>query len=113
MPLAWRQELEAIAYETGQSLEQVVCEAVAQYLGRTNELPLIAGSAGLPLNEDTLHDCDDEPDEIMASFLESEGFGEKVRQAIAPSATRLAGMPLTYEEIEQEPDEILYEFLEP
>lgn len=73
-------------------------------------------------------DIEDEPDEVLQSFLEPEprketafdrafqqnseqslAFGQNLGWAIQPSGKV---QPLTYEEIEDEPDEILYDFLD-
>lgn len=156
IPQSWQAELEAIAQQTGQSLEQVVYEAIAQYLGKgvpaqaiaalqnrlevveqrveqvdeallqslstrlTGLEQLVARSSlqeppvpsSAPLAIEAM-EPEDEPDEIMESFRESEGFQERVRRATAPSKARIHNAPMTYEEIEDEPDEILYDFIDP
>lgn len=157
IPLSWQAELEAIANQTGQGVDRVIYQAIAEYLGKTEvsasslqgmqhrlatvetqvskadeavmqvmmlstrlvaveqalaSLSVSKGPAPLVIPEDD--DIEDEPDEIMMSFLESEDFQTRAQQAIRPSpAHRELSQPLTYEDFENEPDEILYDFLEP
>ncbi|WP_088892199.1 hypothetical protein [Leptolyngbya ohadii] len=88
---------------------------------------------------DTSEDIEDEPDEVLLSFLEDDrasaspipsasdddpdvphpaelaaekaiALGRNLGWTIQPNGR---AQPLTYEEIEEEPDEILYDFLEP
>ncbi|MBD3882814.1 hypothetical protein IFO70_13660 [Phormidium tenue FACHB-886] len=151
IPLAWQLQLEAIAQRSGQSVEQLIYQAIGQFLGQaegnrvepaaldalqsldevklqlltlTTRVAMLERSVGVqadtarvgspistPEDEAPDDEIEDEPDEIMISFLESADFQERVQQAIAPSLS--SHQSLTYEDIENEPDEILYDFLEP
>jgi hypothetical protein len=108
IPLAWQMQLETIAQRTGQSVEQVIYQAIGRYLG---QLEILGQLERRSLESTPAEESDDEPDEILTSFSESDEFQERVRQAIAPSHS--PGESPLYEEIENEPDEILYDFLEP
>ena len=101
IPLEWQTQLETIAQRTGQSVEQVICQAIGRYLGQ-----MALRSPEIAPDEDEI---EDEPDEILTSFSESDEFQAQVRQA--SEAGRSSDQSL-YEEIENEPDEILYDFLE-
>jgi hypothetical protein len=114
IPLVWQIQLEAIAQRTGQTLEQVVYQAIdhylSQHLGQQLGQPDLRSSRIAPVGEFDDEEIEDEPDEILTSFAESDEFQAQVKQTIASNA--LADQ-LACEEIENEPDEILYGFLEP
>lgn len=149
IPLAWQLQLETIAQRSEQSVEQLIYQAIGQFLGQvennrvepaaldtqhtldevklqlltlTTRVTMLERSVGaqadmarsltpVPANETEEDEIEDEPDEIMVSFLESEDFQARVQQAVAPNLR--SHQPLAYEDIENEPDEILYDFLEP
>lgn len=109
---------------------------LAAVVGRLNRLEghVSQSPIAADLAADSAADSDeieDEPDEVMQSFLEPErrspaaksaerasdaaweeaiSFGQNLGWAIHPNGKV---QPLTYDEIEDEPDEILYDFLEP
>ena len=105
IPLEWQIQLETIAQRTGQSIEQVIYQAIGRYLGQPADQATLQSPEIAP-DEDEI---EDEPDEILTGFLESEEFQEQVRQT---SEAGRSSDPSLYEEIENEPDEILYDFLE-
>ena len=105
IPLIWQTQLETIAQRTGQTLEQVVYQAIGYYLGQVE----LRSPRVEPVGELDDEEIEDEPDEILTSFAESDEFQAQVKQTIASNA--LADQS-PYENIENEPDEILYDFLE-
>ena len=117
IPLVWQMQLETIAQRTGQTLEQMVYQAIGHYLGQSSGQSLsqleLRSPKSAPDEGLKEEDFEDEPDEILTSFLESDDFQERVRQAIAPQSVDQSADRSPYEEIEHEPDEILYGFLEP
>ncbi|MBD1911241.1 MULTISPECIES: hypothetical protein [unclassified Leptolyngbya] len=101
--------LQAIAQNTGLSLEDVMEKAIAFYLNRFSSLPP-SMSAGL-----SYEDLESEPDEILSDFLD---VGSSRVLPTIPSSTdpdfSVTKRPPTYEsEDDDEPYEILPGFLEP
>ncbi|HEY9644513.1 MAG TPA: hypothetical protein V6C57_28715 [Coleofasciculaceae cyanobacterium] len=168
IPQAWQAEIQAIANQAGCSAEQIIYEAIAQYLGKGNQHSHLAAhnvaeeqkrleqrladmehrslkaDAALmqvmtlstrvaALEQAQLlqriktevptvgvedvgveEDAEDEPDEILTSFLESDDFQERASQSVSlPRVLKHQSLPLTYEDFEDEADEILYDFIEP
>jgi hypothetical protein len=110
IPLIWQTQLETIAQRTGQTLEQVIYQAIGHYLGQhLGQLDLRSPRIA-PVGELDDEEIEDEPDEILTGFAESDEFQAQMKQTIA--ANTLADQS-PYEDIENEPDEILYGFLEP
>ncbi len=109
IPQSWQIDLENLAQQTGQSVEQVIYQAIAQHLDKhLNKMQDL-------YPED---DIEDEPDEILIGFLESDDFQDRLQQAIDPavsktSAPSQADKEYADEEYEDEPSEILYDFIEP
>ncbi|NJR64658.1 MAG: hypothetical protein HC772_03950 [Leptolyngbyaceae cyanobacterium CRU_2_3] len=171
IPKTWQAEIQALARQAGHSPEQVIYEAIAQYLGKSsgkssskskgqnNSTPhvLTEVQQRLEIVEHRSHkadeamiqvlaltvrvaaleqviqlarltprsldfkptdeeDPDDEPDEILTSFLESEDLQDRVTQTTRSSAN---SQNLTTsrtdedEDMEDEADEILHDFIEP
>ena len=109
IPQSWQTDLENLAQRTGQSVEQVIYQAIAQHLNKhLSEMQDL-------YPED---DIEDEPDEILVGFLESDDFQGRLQQAIDPAIFQVSmpkvSMPSQMaEEYEDEPGEILYDFIEP
>ncbi|MBW4661947.1 MAG: hypothetical protein KME15_25055 [Drouetiella hepatica Uher 2000/2452] len=107
IPQSWQTDLESLARQTGQSVEQVVYQAIAQHLGKhlDKKQDLYAEYA-----ED---DIEDEPDEILVGFLESDDFQDRLQQAIDPTVSSTSASRQENEEYEDESGEVLYDFIEP
>ncbi|MBI4785092.1 MAG: hypothetical protein HY785_27875 [Oscillatoriophycideae cyanobacterium NC_groundwater_1537_Pr4_S-0.65um_50_18] len=176
IPQSWQTALEALAQQTGKSVEQVVYEAIAQYLNpdlNPNLSPDLNKTAALdkqpsvpaealtqmqsqihrlenrlaktdlaimqtaalaarvvaieqtlrqmpntsaedklqPLEDEPEEEFEDEPDEILVGFLESDDFQDRLQQAIDPASSRSTSYASDSDE--DEPGEILYDFIEP
>jgi hypothetical protein len=147
IPQAWQVEIQAIATRLGCNVEQIIYEAIAQYLSKNNAnrlleivessnskadaalLQVLTLAARVTALEQVhlqttarigvlaivpgTNDTEDEPDEILTSFLESDDFQERAAQSISPlRVAKDQSLPPTYEEFEDEADEILYDFIE-
>jgi predicted transcriptional regulator len=93
VPSEWQASLQAIAQASGQSVENVIDQAIALYLSRQTVAPP-SMSAGL-----TYEDIESEPDEVLWDFLD------------APKPMPQGGASADLDDIEDEPDEILPGFL--
>ena len=175
IPQSWQTALEALAQQTGRSVEQVVSEAIAQYISsnlnldttkaaalskqsaaqaealtqmqsqihrlenrlaktdlammqtaalavrvmaieqtlQRSQMPNTPAEATLqPPEEEPEGEFEDEPDEILVGFLESDDFQDRLQQAIDPASSRSIS-PHASDADEDEPGEILYDFIEP
>ncbi|MBE9179929.1 hypothetical protein IQ268_15260 [Oculatella sp. LEGE 06141] len=133
IPQEWQEKLEAIAANTGRQATQIVYEAIAQYLAETDigtlagqlrevkhrleqvekrmgqadvlAEQIIALSARLVALEDTTDSPQALPTQFATNIYHTNAVSVAEHQAIVDA---IAGL----EEVEDEPDEILYDFLE-
>jgi hypothetical protein len=119
IPLAWQLQLEAIAQRTDQSIEQLVYHAIGQYLGQIEKAVIEKPAIEPPAS--ALNEVRQQVLALTARMTALEQAACPESPARSPISLPLV-VPLLVEEnlseveeddIEDEPDEILYDFLEP
>lgn len=124
IPKAWVEKLKALSEATGRSQTDLIVEAISRFLDEevdTMSDRLLSVEQEIHVLHQHLTKVPDSNDVAMLAFRV-----QKLEEAIAtvPAAlqTRSSGLStlptvslseLSYEDIEDEPDEILYDFLEP
>ncbi|MFW6359053.1 MAG: hypothetical protein ACOC0N_07580 [Chroococcales cyanobacterium] len=110
-------KIERLATERNRSVKDILDEAIALYLGETVEK-----------SSDRIQALETEVATLKEGLTELTGTIQALQQRLFSAASILTipqsqssiptqtfeeSEPMTYEEIEDEPDEILYDFLEP
>lgn len=107
LPLAWKMKLERLAAERKQAPADVMTEAIAYYLGET-----------VNTNAQRLDSLDSEVTSLRQSLHELTQRLDYVQAIALKRSPALATPPPPpsdheYWDIDDEPDEILYDFLDP
>ena len=111
LPIAWIEQLEALSQATGRSQNELLSEAIGRYLGQDDS------TASDSTVSDRLQKLEQELSDLRQTvdqLVQAQAFASLARStqpAMEPS--RSSEDSDDEDEFEDEPDEILYSFLEP
>lgn len=123
VPSAWKAKLERLATERHRAPEQIFYEAIAQYLGETavteaaERDPMVMFSAEIAVLRQEVSSLRAMIQSATQPFLaQADQSNSSADISAAPAMRSTPSSSLTdddWDEDEDEPDEILYDFLEP
>ena len=110
LPNTWVEQLEALSQATGRSQNELLSEAIGRYLGQDNSTVSDSTvSDRLQKLEQELSDLRQTVDQLV----QAQAFAALARSAQPAMEPSRSNEDSDDDEIEDEPDEILYSFLEP
>ena len=110
LPTAWVEQLEALSQSTGRSQNELLSEAIGRYLGQDDS------TASDSTVSDRLQKLEQELSDLRQTvdqLVQAQAFASLARSTQPAMEPSRSSEDSDDDEIEDEPDEILYSFLEP
>ena len=110
LPNTWVEQLEALSQSTGRSQNELLSEAIGRYLGQDDS------SASDSTVSDRLQKLEQELSDLRQTvdqLVQAQAFASLARSTQPAMEPSRSSEDSDDDEIEDEPDEILYSFLEP
>ena len=110
LPNTWVEQLEALSQATGRSQNELLSEAIGRYLGQDDS------TASDSTVSDRLQKLEQELSDLRQTvdqLVQAQAFASLARSTQPAMEPSRSSEDSNDDEIEDEPDEILYSFLEP
>ena len=110
LPNTWVEQLEALSQSTGRSQNELLSEAIGRYLGQDDS------TASDSTVSDRLQKLEQELSDLRQTvdqLVQAQAFASLARSTQPAMEPSRSSEDSDDDEIEDEPDEILYSFLEP
>jgi len=110
LPNTWVEQLEALSQATGRSQNELLSEAIGRYLGQDDST-----ASDSTVSDSTVSDRLQklEQDQTVDQLVQAQAFASLARSTQPAMEPSRSSEDSDDDEIEDEPDEILYSFLEP